>query len=382
MKNEILNIIDIEEITKVRNSINSDLTLPKKNALVSLIPIEFLEKGVKVLIDGKLFIAFIDENIPLKEEIIAIVTNSYPFTLSLNFNYILNKSKNNILAQILKKLQFKDNPDIRKLIVNIILEEKPLIRSKILLLNNLYNKHNVQGLELSLLINLVWDNANNNFLSISDLYEDLFDESFDNVSEKLFTVTKELLFTDISPIILHQFNSELIYSDKENNTQAITGKSEILLKIIKSINETYGNSKSNYLEEFIRLSSIYILQKSVLKEYHYYPDFVVVRQNGELILVKYNIKKTFSINDVPIYKLQFKHNKLPFELSGIIRNGFLLANMNLDEESDRNISNELDSFSENLKNQLRIGSKINTYMKDNTKLKLEDYKTGFNKLIS
>ncbi len=379
MKNDILNIINFEELTKVRSSINGTLNLPPKNTFVSLVPIEFLEKGVKVLIDGRLFIAFIEEKIPLKEEVIALVTSTQPFTLSLNFNTVLKKNKGKILTQLLSKLKYQNNSEVLNLLEKVVQEEKPLIKSNFALLNNLTRKINVSGLELSLLINLVWDNNRNNFLSIHNLFEDLFDETFDTVCAKLFTTVKELLFTDISPIILHQFNTDLIFSEEINNTQAIANKSQILLKIIKSISETYETSRSTLLEDFIKLSSIYILQKSILKEYDYYPDFVIVRYNNKLDIVKYNIKKTYSINDVPVYKLQFRHEELPFELTGIIRNGFLLGNIEMEEDDNTQFSAEIKSFNKSIKDKINIGSSLNI---NSSKTNVDGYRSGLNKLIS
>ncbi len=379
MKNDILNIINFEELTKVRSSINGTLNLPPKNTFVSLVPIEFLEKGVKVLIDGRLFIAFIEEKIPLKEEVIALVTSTQPFTLSLNFNTALKKNKGKILTQLLSKLKYQNNSEVLNLLEKVVQEEKPLIKSNFALLNNLTRKINVSGLELSLLINLVWDNNRNNFLSIHNLFEDLFDETFDTVCAKLFTTVKELLFTDISPIIIHQFNTDLIFSEEINNTQAIANKSQILLKIIKSISETYETSRSTLLEDFIKLSSIYILQKSILKEYDYYPDFVIVRYNNKLDIVKYNIKKTYSINDVPVYKLQFRHEELPFELTGIIRNGFLLGNIEMEEDDNTQFSAEIKSFNKSIKDKINIGSSLNI---NSSKTNVDGYRSGLNKLIS
>ncbi len=86
MKDDIINIINLENITRVRSSLNIENYLPGKKSIVKLIPIQYLEQGVKVLIDGKLFIAFIDSKIPIKEEIIAQVKSVSPFSLSLNLS--------------------------------------------------------------------------------------------------------------------------------------------------------------------------------------------------------------------------------------------------------------------------------------------------------
>ena len=246
----------------------------------------------------------------------------------------------------------------------------------------LSKKVNVSGLEFSLLINLVWEYSKDGSSFISNLYEDLFNETFDEVCEKLFSITKKVLFTDIAPFILHQLNADLIYSEEENNSHAIINKNKSVLSIIKSINEAYPRSKSDMLETFIKYGSSYILQKSVLKEYDYYPDFVIVRHGGELTLVKYNIKKTHSKNDVPIYKLSFKHENLPFELTGIIRDRFLVGNISLEENKVEEYSEEIDSFEDLLQSKENISSDVKINSKSNEVLELGMYKKGLNKLIS
>lgn len=379
MKDDILNILNLEELTKVRNSISGTVNVPAKNSIVSLVPLEFVEKGVKVLINGRLFFAIIKEKIPLKEEIIALVTSDSPFTLSLNFSSVLRNNKVKVLNELLRKLKLKNDAETNNLLLNVIKEEKPIISSNIALLNNLLRKLNVSGLELSLLINLVWGNNQNNYLLIQNLFEDLFDESFDTICAKLFSTIEKILFENISPIILHQINSDLIFNEEDNNTQVITNKSENLLKIIKSIGEIYKSSRSDLLNDFIKHASTYILQKSVLKDYDYYPDFVIARYNDKLNLIKFNIKKTFSIENQPVYKLQFKNENLPFELTGIIRNGYLFGNIETEDTSYDQLSNEIDEFKKSLEDKIKVSSSLNI---NSSKTNLDEYKHGINKLIS
>ncbi len=179
MKDDIRNIINLENITRVRNSINVSTNLPTNNSLVKLIPLEYLEQGVKVLIDGKLFIAFIDGNLPIKEEIIALVTSSSPVTLSLNLSTQFKSGESFLVDQILIKFELKDKKALRSTIIKVIEEGNVLIKSKILLLAELIKYIKVDGLEFSLLINLVWSNQDKNRSFIEDLYDNLFNEPFE-----------------------------------------------------------------------------------------------------------------------------------------------------------------------------------------------------------
>ena len=51
MKDDITNIINLDNITRVRSSISVANELPAKNTIVKLIPIQYLKQGIKVLID-------------------------------------------------------------------------------------------------------------------------------------------------------------------------------------------------------------------------------------------------------------------------------------------------------------------------------------------
>ena len=294
MKSEIRNIINLESITKLRSSLNIAPNMPLKNTIVNLIPIEYLEKGVKVLIDGKLFIAFIEGKVPLKEEIIAIVQSSNPFTLSLTLISELSKDNTALLDQIIKKMELRNSSFNRKLILKVIEEGNILIKSKLIQLTELLSYIKVNGLELSLLINLVWNNNDKNKQFIDELYSDLFNETFKEVSENLFKSINGLLFSNLPQYITHQISEKLIYNTKDENTKSLIDKSKGLYDIIKLLNDYQNSSSSAYqaiFSEYILYSTKYILQKSVLKDYDYYPDFVLVNKNTQLEIVHYSVKK-------------------------------------------------------------------------------------------
>ena len=122
MKDEIINIINFEKMTSLRSSMGAQSYIPSKNSLVKLIPLEYLKHGVKVLIEGKLFIAVLDGHIPIKEEIIAYVANDKPFTLSLNLLPQLKKNEVQTVESILKKLNIFRNSHLKKIIPQIIKE--------------------------------------------------------------------------------------------------------------------------------------------------------------------------------------------------------------------------------------------------------------------
>lgn len=383
MKSEIRNIINLENITKLRNSMSIAPNLPLKNSIVKLIPIEYLEKGVKVLIDGKLFIAFIEGKVPLKEEIIAIVQSSNPFTLSLTLISEISKDNTALLDQIIKRMELKNSSFNRKLILKVIEEGNILITSKLAQLTELLSYIKVNGLELSLLINLVWNNNDKNKQFIDELYSDLFNETFKEVSEKLFNAINGLLFSNLPQYITHQVNEKLIYDAKDENTKALIDKSKGLSDIIKLLND-YQNSNlsidNSAISEFIFYSTKYILQKSMLKEYDYYPDFILANKESELEIIHYSVKKLFHTNNNVSYKVIFSSDSLPFNLKGIIRNNFFAGDIDIPENLVER--EEIISIEDRLKGNWEINSDVNVNNKINNDFKASKLNMELNKLIS
>jgi len=383
MKDDIRNIINFENITRVRGSIGVGTKIPAKNSIVKLVPLEYFEKGVKVLIDGKLFIAFIDGAIPIKEEIIALVKDDNPFSLTLNLSSQSLKNESFLVDQIVKKFELKSNVILRDTISKVVQEGLNIIKSKILLLADIVQNIKVDGLELSLLINLVWNNTYKSKSTIEELYDNLFEESFEDVCNNLFKALNCLLFAELPQYISQHIKNNLIYREDNVDTSVILNKIKPVFDLIVLLNEynnTALNNAPNEISSFIKYGTKYIFQKSILKDYDYYPDFVIIKRNDEITLLHYSIKKIYNSNKQVSYKILFKHEELPFQLSGIIRNNFLIGNLDIDEEivKDRTIN----SLEESLFNHwgFRSDFKLNDKTKNNFFVSKID--TSVNKLIS
>jgi hypothetical protein len=383
MKNDITNIINLENITRVRSSMSVNTNLPSKNSLVKLIPLEYLEQGVKVLIDGKLFIAFIDGKIPIKEEIIALVTNSNPVSLSLNISSPLKNEENILVDQILEKFGLKNTTQFRSIILRVIEEGNILIKSKIILLEELIRSIKVDGLEFSLLLNLVWSNQDKSRHYIEDLYDKLFDESFEEVCDGLFNAVNELLFSNIPQYLSQQIRNTLIYNEEEINTTSLINKTDPVFNLIKQLNNhknDVANNKSNEIATFINYGTKYILQKSVFKEYDYYPDFVIVNREAELTIIHYSIKKMYESNNLNSYKIHFKHEALPFQLTGFLRDKFLVGDMSIAEVQVDN--EEINSLEESLFNRWGFRSDIRKNVDRENEFYTSKINVKVNKLVS
>ncbi|MFZ1292269.1 MAG: hypothetical protein WAR79_19395 [Melioribacteraceae bacterium] len=380
MKNTLKNMIDFESLTRVRNSVNAEIFLPEKNNLVSLIPLEYFGHSVKVLIDGKIFIAEFDEKIPLKAELVAFIVEKSPVTLSLNLTQLLSKNKNYLLEQICEKLKIPNTDRNKDLLVKIIQEEKPIIKSKFLQLEIITQKIKAKDLELSLLINLIWKYSEKDIPLILDLYENLFSISFSSTCKYLFNSIKNLLLNQEDVYLLNEVNANLIYDTKRENTIALQNKSEILFNLIKYLND--GDYSSKEVDEFIKFSSIYILQKSVFKDYDYYPDFVVIKRGNGFSFIKYNFKKLYLSNGMPSYKLEFEHGEIPAKIKGFLRNNFLIGSIDIENYENNLLLKEIDELKNDINKRWQINMELNITEDQIYSAEKSFQKNGINKLVS
>ncbi len=379
MKDTIKNMIDLESITRVRNSANTEVLQFEKYSLVNLIPIEYFKNSAKVLINGKLFIAQIEQNIPLHEELISLVVETNPFTLSLNLFPVFRKNKGLFLDQIIHKFKIRNSKENRELITKVIESEMPVIKSKLINLGKLTQKLKVKDLELSLLINLIWSYSDSEVPIISDLYENLFSLSFSTVCRNLFEEIKEILLNNEDHFLLNEINTNLIYDESRENKIALQSKSEELFKILKYLN---GHKNNNSSDNFIKYSTIYILQKSVFKDYDYFPDFAIIKMKNGLMFLKYNIKKLYLSNEMPSYALEFEHEEIPVKVKGYLRNNFLLGNIDSENTENDLLLKEINELRNKLNKKWNINSDLN--ISEDRICITENFihKKGINKLVS
>ncbi len=387
MTENITNIINYDELTRIRHSGNVSL-MPKANTLVSLELIERLNKGVKVLINGKLFIAIIDEMVPLKEELLAWVTNTNKFSLTLNFEKQLVKDKEQLLKDILIKLKLPNDITNRLVIEGVIKEKKPIIKSKVNQLLELVKSMNIEfnSKQFVLLINIVWNNSTNENNFAKDIVENLFDEKFETVCQKVAETANELLFSEIPPFIVNEINNNLIYNEDIDNSVALFSKTENIITIIKSLNNFLELNKyiinKSLITRFIEYGSKYILQKMVLMEYDFYPDFIAVKRENDVALLMVEIKKNITGNNEDSYSLKFKYNDKPLGLEGLIKDYFLIGNVMVELENENNIKNKIEKFRKNLLSKNNIGSNITINNNQQNKNLEQISKLKINRLVS
>jgi len=387
MTENITNIINYDALTGIRHPGNTAL-MTKPNTLVSLELIERLDKGVKVLIDGKLFIAIIDEIVPLKEELLAWVTSVNKFSLTLNFEKQLTKNGDLLLKEISHKLKIPYGNRTGSILEKIIKEKKPLIKSNIIQLLELIDEVNVHPskMQLMLLINIVWHSSANERNFAKDIINNLFNQSFDEVCKQVLDSTKELLFADIPPYIIQEINNKLIYSEEDNNTIALTSKTETIIELIKNLNNydelNRSKPKNSKIEKFIEFGSKYVLQKMILQEYNYFPDFILVKHNNDLTLIMVEIKKYLVKNNKPVYNLKFKYKNEPIELEGLLKDYFLIGNVITDLTDFNLINNKIENFRKNLWHRNNTGANISINNKEQNRSLEQLNHFEINKLVS
>ncbi len=387
MTENITNIINYDDLTGIRHPGNLSL-MPKTNTLVSLELIERLDKGVKVLINGKLFIAIIDEPVPLKEELLAWVTSANKLSLSLNFEKQLANNKDKLLKEIIAKLKLPNDISNKPVIERIIKEKKPIIKSKVIQLIELVKSMNIDfdRNQFILLVNIVWNNSTDENNFAKDIVENLFAEPFEDVCKKVVASLKELLFANITPFIINEINNKLVYNEEENNSIALQSKTDSIITIIKSLNNylEFNKPANNklLLEKFIEYGSKYILQKMILEEYSFYSDFIAVKHNNDIATIMVEIKKTNSGSNNHSYTLKFKYKNKPLAFDGLVKDYFLIGNFMMELSNEINIDDKIEKFRKELWLKNNINSNITVNSNNQNKNLEQISKLKINKLVS
>jgi len=380
MTDSLLNIINITDLPRTRKS-NTSAKTPLKNTLVTVTILEKLSQGVKVLIDGKLFIAIINENVAIQEELIAWVADSEKFELTLNLSTQFKKNSSDILLEIILKLGLSNNINTNTMLTKIIEERKPVIKSKVNLLIEFISQNQMKfsDSQLSLLINILWGEKENSIKLAEELFGNITKEPFEDICKQLFEVTSEIIFVKIPSFILQQIN-RTIFDSQTDNIEALYNKKEIIIKSVISLNNYITNESMmenrNILEKYIEYGTKYILQKTILQKYDYYPEFVIAKNENELILIILEIKKYFLNSGEAFYNIVFKQNAIPLELKGIVRNKFLSGNILMDDEKlDVEL---LRDFQQELKQKWDMNSHISLNETDNSKVTNSRFESGIN----
>ncbi len=276
-----------------------------------------------------------------------------------------------------------NNISTSTILEKIIEERKPVIKSKVNLLLDfiLDNKMELSDSQLSLLVNILWSERGSSTKLAEELFENLFNEPFELVIKHLFEATKEIVYAKIPSFIMQQIN-ETIYDESIDNTVALNGKKEIIIEVIKSLNKNLTVNKNvedrNIIEEYIEYGTKYILQKSALQNFDYYPDFVIAKNENDLLLIMLEIKKYYSNNGEAFYNIIFKHNAIPVELKGIVRNQFLSSNIIVNIENKEAVAEQVINFQKELKNTWEINSHITLNETKNSKLINTQLESGIN----
>ncbi len=147
-----------------------------------------------------------------------------------------------LIDQIIKKFSLKNKNSVRTTIFKVIQEGHILIKSKIVQLLQLTKYIKSDGIEFSLLVDLVWNNNSETKKYIEELYESLFDESFEEVCEKFYSAVNELMFSQLPQYVIQKINATLVHNEDSQSSIAILDKSEAVLEIIKLFNSDKGAS--------------------------------------------------------------------------------------------------------------------------------------------
>ena len=275
----------------------------QKGMLVNVETLEKAGKQYKILINGKLYQSNLPVQMKKGDEFAAKVSSVNPLILAITEfdpgDQAQLKALNLLLG--LDKSGFKNS-----LLEKVIAAKRVLSKKKMRKLTEIVEHYGneIDELQLSLLIHLVWSENDADPQFFDDDFKKVFDISFKELCSKIFEQVKTLIDLKIPGPILQKINNIMIYDlDKPEAVDMIKDKSKGFIELVSFVDAIAGSADLPYIEinelrKFRKLLLKYILQKSVYASAGLYPDFTIVNYHRPYSLVYFIFMANSGMPDV------------------------------------------------------------------------------------
>ena len=262
----------------------------QKGMLVNVEALERIGKQYKILINGKLYQSNLPVQMKKGEEFTARVASVNPMVLTLT-EFEANDAAQLKALSILLGLEKSGSKN--SLLEKVIASKKVLSKKKMRQLIDIveHYKNEIDELQLSLLIHLIWSENETDPQLFDDDFKKVFDVSFKELCNQIFEQVKTLIELKIPAPILQKINHTMIYDlDKPEKINTLKDKSKGFIELISFVNAVAGSAdlpfiEINELKKIRKLLLKYILQKAVYASAGLYPDFTIVNYNHPYSLV-------------------------------------------------------------------------------------------------
>jgi hypothetical protein len=276
--------------------------VPPTGSIVNVNILDRVGSEYKILVDGSLFKSKLPFAANGGDDFLAKIIKADPFTLSVdNFAAVGNLKESNIGA-ILSLLNLEDTGKIRKLLKKIIIEGKPLLKSKIKNLVEFFQEYGLEidDYQMAAVINFIWmnelDSRQRQFKEIKQImslpFADLCFAIFEsvvklntmNLSEGFYSWINKLMITDISS------------PETRLHLLPLKDKSHAILSFLKYMNVMLDDSlvPSDHRKELKRLKELlvqYVLQKGLFTLSNLFPEFTIVKTEDRLDLCLFGYER-------------------------------------------------------------------------------------------
>lgn len=309
MINNVQNIANVNAVQLTANGKVGVKSLPAINSFVNIEVLEKMNNGFKILVDGKLFQSKLPVNLSKGDEVFAKVVSHRPFTLGLD-NFVPGGKMNAAhLALVLAKLGIKETALSKSVIKNIAANGKPLVKSKLQRLIEYMEVSDItlDEMQMTLLINIIWNDNKDNYKGSLDSFAKIFDVTFEELSRQIFLTILKINDLDYPNELYRRLNDYVIYQldEAHNNVIALKDKSNSFLNIAeftKTLEPALDMVQRKELEHLKKYMLKYVLQKALYGRFDYNPEFAIIKGKKSLELFNYDLNM-LSSGDITTYNI-------------------------------------------------------------------------------
>ncbi len=352
--------------------------LPSVNSTVQVNVLEKIGSNYRLLINGSVYQSNLPVTTEKGEEFLAKVMSHQPLTLGLDNFAKFGQLDAQSASLLLSKLKIAETDLTKTLLEKVVSSKKPLLKSKIDRLIEYAENMDIKidDVLMQLLISAVWNLSEDKLKETKNIFEEVFDISFEELSKQIFALINKSNELNLSQGYYDLVNDSFIL-DAENfeqqlNISAVKDKSERFLNLIQFIYENESqlnldNSANDVLSELRTFSLKYVLQKALYGKFEIYPEFAILKRKGKLELVNFRLEKNDGNSYRVISKIDLDKDD-SFFIQGLFTNEKFIGEAIVNNKIDELVKNQLNVLNKKISQILKIVADVKGKIKNITTL--------------